>query len=213
MLPEWSLPYFQENYTGPWLSDGKFQGSVANGKAKTKSKLDALSREHDTAYALCKDSSCLRKADRVYYDKTRSMSLVPRIAGNLVRYWNDPFQLFDMGADTPGLLKRGVKMGNENGRERAQRLRAENHQIDGKDWIRPSSPGGAVTNTVCYMPTGEFVSVGKAKSEFEQTGVTVTTWGGENETAANEYQRDPGNENYARRMTTTRLRRKRKKHF
>jgi len=93
-LPEWSLPYFSENYTGPFLSDGKFQASVANGRAPPKSRLDRLSRAHDTAYFLAKNDADRRKADRIYHKATRDMSLVPRFAGDLVLHWNDPMQLF-----------------------------------------------------------------------------------------------------------------------
>jgi len=93
-LPEWTLPYFSENYTGPFLSDGKLQASVANGRAPPKSKLDRLSRAHDTDYALAKNDADRRKADRVYHTATRGMSLVPRFAGDLVLHWNDPMQLF-----------------------------------------------------------------------------------------------------------------------
>lgn len=99
MEPEWTLPYWSENYTGPFLSDGKFHKSVANGKASPKSKLDRLSRIHDTAYALCKDAGCLRKADRAYHQATRSMSWFPRLAGDLVLYWNDPSNLFGVAGE------------------------------------------------------------------------------------------------------------------
>lgn len=88
-LPDWTLPYISENYTGPWLSDGKIQSSVANGKSKPKSKLDALSREHDTAYAVHKDRKNRYQADLVYQRGTEKIGgFVPRAAGYAVRYLN-----------------------------------------------------------------------------------------------------------------------------
>jgi len=93
-LPEWTLPYFSENYTGPYLSDGKIQSSVANGRALPKSRLDILSRDHDTAYNLSTSDDDRRKADRIYHTKTRGMSFVPRFAGDIVLHGNDPMQLF-----------------------------------------------------------------------------------------------------------------------
>jgi len=135
-LPEWSLPYFQENYTGPYLSDGKIQSSVAYGKAPPRSKLDILSRAHDTSYKLSRTERDRRKADSIYYAKTRTMSVVPRFMGDLVYYVNDPSNLLGLvsfGLYPPGssMVGGGVNMGNENGRERAQRLRKEINQRDG----------------------------------------------------------------------------------
>ncbi len=127
MEPEWTWPYFQENYTGPWLSDGKIQSSVAHGKTKPRSKLDRLSREHDTAYALARSAQEQRNADLKYYKLTREMSWFPRLAGNLVLYVNDPTQIFNAMAGW------GENMGNTSGKERADKLRKENNQVDGKD--------------------------------------------------------------------------------
>lgn len=156
MLQEWTWPYLQENYTGPYLSDGRLQASVANGKSKPNSRLDKLSREHDTAYALCRSEGCLREADLAYYKATRTMSLFPRIAGDLVLYFNDPKRLF-MVEDV--VLKRGAKMGNENGRERASRLRRESRQVNGKDIIFPSSTVLLPNQAGVYTPEGDVVPV------------------------------------------------------
>lgn len=85
---EWTIP-FTDNYTGPFRSDGLWQTSVAYGKARPKSKLDSISRDHDTAYALCRGNvDCLSSADDRYFDRTRSMSLFPRAVGSLVKYGN-----------------------------------------------------------------------------------------------------------------------------
>jgi len=81
----WSIPYFQENYTGPYLSDGKFQESVAFGQTEPNSMLDAFSRDHDTMYALNEDESNRGFADYVYADRAFKLGgFVPRLAGLLV---------------------------------------------------------------------------------------------------------------------------------
>lgn len=115
-LPDWTLPYFSENYTGPWLSDGRIQESVAHGKSKPKSKLDALSREHDTAYAVHKDRKHRYQADLSYQQGTTKIGgFVPRAAGYAVRYLNqfgDGRTLRDTSGNLRGSLKGGggVKM-------------------------------------------------------------------------------------------------------
>ena len=79
---EWEWPY-TDGYTGMYYSDGKIQASVANGQYRPRSKLAALSREHDTSYNLCDSNACLDRADRDYFDATRNMSFVPRFIGAL----------------------------------------------------------------------------------------------------------------------------------
>jgi len=157
MLPEWTLPYFTENYTGPYLSDGRFQSSVEDGKAPPRSRLDALSREHDSAYARSKTSRDRRKADLAYFRATRTMGWFPRLAGDIVLYGNDPARLFGLGysdSGSSGVDGGGANMGNENGRERATRLREETRQDEKLPiWAVDSAvvPPQAV---VCYMPDG-----------------------------------------------------------
>lgn len=154
MLPEWTLPYFTENYTGPYLSDGRFQSSVEGGQAPPRSQLDALSREHDTSYARSRRAQDRRKADLVYYRATRKMGWFPRLAGDIVLYGNDPARLFGFGhsgsAGSSSLGGGGENMGNENGRERAQRLRVEN----GQDNLRKVATVDTLAPAVCYMPDG-----------------------------------------------------------
>jgi hypothetical protein len=170
MLPEWSWPYVEENYTGPYLSDGRLQSSVANGKAPPKSKLDQLSRSHDTAYALAKSDLDRRRADKAYYAATRRMSWFPRLAGDIVLYGNDP-QLFfsDAIGWATGL---GANMGNGNGNQRGQRLRQEPRYTDVRDvnpvsrmWRAKPSPGLATSEDpampaalqpTTYQPNGTF---------------------------------------------------------
>ncbi len=80
---------FLPNYTGPWLSDGKFQGSVAFGKAKPKNDLDELSRLHDSAYARWDDRLHRTVADLIYDEEARELSgFLPSVARNLVVYGN-----------------------------------------------------------------------------------------------------------------------------
>jgi len=87
--PTWSLPYFQENYTGPYLSDGKIQPSVAFGKTEPRSELDAISRDHDTSYALFNDRANRRFADYVYWQRSRKLpGFFPKLAGAIVYYGN-----------------------------------------------------------------------------------------------------------------------------
>jgi hypothetical protein len=113
MKPEWTWPYIQENFTGPMLSNGKFQESVADGSAPTMSLLDELSREHDTAYFRNKYSkSGRRAADLKYYEKTRTMSTFPQLAGNAVKYINNPETL---GSAFPAIdwgVKKKKRMSN-----------------------------------------------------------------------------------------------------
>jgi hypothetical protein len=83
------------------------------------------------------------------------MSLFPRLAGDLVLYWNDPSRIYMAALE---MLKRGENMGNENGRQRAQRMRKE---INQKQVMAPNK----VTRpdqTVCLAPgyTGVYTPEG-----------------------------------------------------
>lgn len=77
------------NYTGPYLSDGRFQESVPFGTTKPTSPLDALARLHDTAYAIYSDRNHREAADRIFY--TEAMKLKTSgatTAAALVKYGN-----------------------------------------------------------------------------------------------------------------------------
>lgn len=66
-----SLPsvLFRDNYTGPYISDGKFQSSVYNGTACVKDGLAELSRWHDSMCSLYGHSDPHRiLVDRIYYE-------------------------------------------------------------------------------------------------------------------------------------------------
>jgi hypothetical protein len=75
------------NYTGAYLSDGKFQPSVAYGKQRPNSELDKFSRFHDTMYARYPDRRHRRAADMWYHDNVPD-DLLSSIAGDLVWYGN-----------------------------------------------------------------------------------------------------------------------------
>ncbi len=78
------------NYTGPYISDGKFQSSVQFGNAPAINSLDLHSRYHDTAYAKWPSSRLHRMAaDNIYYDAVRKhLSLPSKVAAGAVRYVN-----------------------------------------------------------------------------------------------------------------------------
>lgn len=84
---EWEFPY-TDGYTGPYYSDGKIQASVANGKYKPRSKLAAISRDHDTSFNLCPDYDCRSRADQLYLTRTADMSFIPRSIGKLPSLMN-----------------------------------------------------------------------------------------------------------------------------
>ncbi len=83
------------NYTGMFLSNGKFQPSVAYGNKIPKTELDKFSRLHDTMYAKYDKRAKRRAADYWYYlngpDDVESM-----IARHLVWYGNRALHPFDM---------------------------------------------------------------------------------------------------------------------
>lgn len=89
IVPDWTIPYGSENYTGPYLSDAKLQSSVEFGTAEPKSKLDALSRLHDSAYAKFDDQGHRTAADSLYNENAQKlMGLFPELAGTAVLYGN-----------------------------------------------------------------------------------------------------------------------------
>jgi len=89
-LPEYTTPYIgAEKYTGPYLSNGKFQTSVEFGDKTPASKLDTASRLHDSAYAKYKDRMHLQAADHIYERETEKIKGdFPKYAGDIVKYGN-----------------------------------------------------------------------------------------------------------------------------
>jgi len=114
-LPDYTTPYLSENYTGPYISDGKLQTSVEFGTAEPKSKLDALSRLHDSAYAKFSDSGHRYAADSIYNEEAKKLAgLYPSLAGGLVLYGNSTSKSFsnlvsNIGFGVPGLVYGAVK--------------------------------------------------------------------------------------------------------
>lgn len=81
------------NYTGPYVSDGKFQTSVEWGEAETLNPLDEASRRHDSAYARFSDRKHRMAADVLYKLETDRMNgSLPGIAGNAVVYGNEALE-------------------------------------------------------------------------------------------------------------------------
>lgn len=83
--------YVGANYTGPYISDGKFQKSVEFGEAKPQNRLDAASRLHDSLYAKYRDLPHRYLADYYYYNLVNSFdnpSLVERMAALAVMTLN-----------------------------------------------------------------------------------------------------------------------------
>lgn len=77
------------NYTGPYISDGKFQESVEFGETVPQDALDYLSRLHDTAYAHYKDYAHRRAADIIYYQEAKKLEgAFPQLAGLAVLVGN-----------------------------------------------------------------------------------------------------------------------------
>ncbi len=89
MSQDYGTPYVDENYTGPYLSNGKYQSSVEFGDAEPNSRLDALSRLHDSAYAHFEDRNHREAADRIYNKEAKELaSQFPQLAGEIVEYGN-----------------------------------------------------------------------------------------------------------------------------
>lgn len=78
-----------QNYTGPYVSNGKFQKSVAFGDRAPLDELDSYSRLHDTIRALYKPGNVNRAADSLYMQRTNQIGgTLPALAGPAVVYGN-----------------------------------------------------------------------------------------------------------------------------
>jgi hypothetical protein len=62
-----------DQYTGPYISDGKLQESVEFGMSKPDDIVDRASRLHDTAYAHFSDTEHRMAADAIYYETLRNV--------------------------------------------------------------------------------------------------------------------------------------------
>lgn len=108
-----NLGFTKMNYTGPYISDGKFQTSVEFGKSKPLNRLDAFSRYHDSAFAHYQDYGHRAAANSIYYDQTRNGNRTENFAGNVVLYGNQVKSAvgnMPLGVgNLPGLIFGGVK--------------------------------------------------------------------------------------------------------
>jgi hypothetical protein len=82
------VPSFVPNYTGPYISDGKFQSSVLFGKTPPKNALDFYSRLHDSAYAQYDDWLHRTVADLMYKEQVKNLGFEGHLAAQLVTYGN-----------------------------------------------------------------------------------------------------------------------------
>jgi len=81
------------NYTGPYVSDGKFQSSIAFGSSVPLDDLDVLSRLHDSAYAKWEDLGHRTAADLIYKSEAdKLIGMFPWLAKELVVYGNHTAQ-------------------------------------------------------------------------------------------------------------------------
>lgn len=108
-----NLGFAKVNYTGPYISDGKFQTSVEFGKTPPLDRLDAFSRLHDSAFAHFDDYGHRTAANSIYHDQTKNGNSVENFAGNIVLYGNQAktsFENLSRGVNSlPLLLYGGVK--------------------------------------------------------------------------------------------------------
>lgn len=78
-------------YTGPYVSNNKFQESVAFGDYIPVDQLDAFSRLHDTSYYVYKDSGHRKAADSIYADDVSHLGAAGYGAAGIVHYGNPAY--------------------------------------------------------------------------------------------------------------------------
>ncbi len=83
------------NYTGPYISNGKFQKSVEFGDVKPKDQLDYFSRLHDSAYAKWNDKLHRTVADSIYNEQVKQLEgVLPEVARHAVLFGNQVIDSF-----------------------------------------------------------------------------------------------------------------------
>lgn len=98
------------NYTGPYISDGKFQTSVKFGRAVPKDRLDKLSRLHDTAFKEFSDYGHRTAANSIYHNDAKSGNAMSQIAGAAVLYGNQVLSASKgLSFNLPALVYGGVR--------------------------------------------------------------------------------------------------------
>lgn len=104
---------FQANYTGPYLSDGKFQSSVEFGEKLPIDRWDAFSRLHDSAFKKWDDYGHRTAANSIYNEWMKENPTTSKsIAGFLVLYGNQiNSSLSNLGPNMGSLIIGGIKNG------------------------------------------------------------------------------------------------------
>lgn len=104
---------FQANYTGPYLSDGKFQSSVEFGETLPIDKWDAFSRLHDSAFKKWDDYGHRTAANSIYNEWMKeNPSFSKSVAGFLVLYGNQlASSVKNLGPNMGSLILGGIKNG------------------------------------------------------------------------------------------------------
>lgn len=104
---------FQANYTGPYLSDGKFQSSVEFGEKQPIDRWDAFSRLHDSAFKKWDDYGHRTAANSIYNEWMKENPTTSKsIAGFLVLYGNQiNSSLSGLGPNMGSLIMGGIKNG------------------------------------------------------------------------------------------------------
>lgn len=98
------------NYTGPYISDGKFQTSVKFGNAVPKDRLDKLSRLHDTAFKEFSDYGHRTAANSIYHNDAKGGNTMSQIAGAAVLYGNQVLSASKgLSFNLPALVYGGVR--------------------------------------------------------------------------------------------------------
>jgi len=98
------------NYTGPYISDGKFQTSVKFGNAVPKDRLDKLSRLHDTAFKEFSDYGHRTAANSIYHNDAKGGNTMSQIAGAAVLYGNQILTASKgLSFNLPALVYGGVR--------------------------------------------------------------------------------------------------------
>jgi hypothetical protein len=150
-LPEWGIPFYEDKYTGPYWSDGKWQSSVNNGKHKPKSKLEGLSKRHDASYKNANDILDLLNADVEYLKSTQKLGVVPKAVGLVPITANFVYPLLNnFWSIAPDLVYAAVKrniMGGKNSYER------EIDQNREKEYQLRYTPGDDLTKTISPTTT------------------------------------------------------------
>ncbi len=77
---------FGQNYTGPYISNGKFQKSVAFGESVPLSATDSFSRLHDTSRVYYGPGGHRTAADSLYRERVKGLGKIPSLAGDAVLY-------------------------------------------------------------------------------------------------------------------------------